>query len=88
MKFTMVFQEELDALRVKFEKAEKERQELKQTNEKLESRVSFSLFLWYYCQVRQEFIKLVITLMLIELYVGSGTNGGLGIFVTLYKATF
>ena len=36
----MLFQEELDALRAKYEKAEKERQELRQNNEKLESRVS------------------------------------------------
>lgn len=34
------FQEELEALRAKFEKVEKERTELKQQTEKLESRVS------------------------------------------------
>lgn len=34
------FQEELEALRAKFEKVDKERLELKQQNEKLESRVS------------------------------------------------
>ena len=33
-------QEELEALRAKFEKVDKERQELKQHNEKLDSRVS------------------------------------------------
>ena len=32
-------QEELDVLRTKFEKMDKERQELRQQNEKLESRV-------------------------------------------------
>ena len=39
-------QEELEALRAKFEKVDKERQELKQHNEKLDSRVSFSLFIF------------------------------------------
>ncbi len=42
-KINLIFlypQEELDALRAKFEKVEKERQELRQQNEKLESRVS------------------------------------------------
>ncbi len=37
-----VFQEELEALRARLEKVDKERLELKQTNEKLESRVSLS----------------------------------------------
>lgn len=40
--FTLIFlglQEELDVLRAKFEKMDKERQELRQQNEKLESRV-------------------------------------------------
>ena len=37
--FCFVFQEELDVLRAKFEKMDKERQELRTQNEKLESRV-------------------------------------------------
>ena len=42
----LLLQEELEALRAKFEKVDKERQELKQNNEKLDSRVSFSLFIF------------------------------------------
>ena len=59
-KFLWIFQEELEALRAKFEKVDKERQELKQHNEKLDSRVStwllsfiFSIFhtlLWVNCK--------------------------------------
>ena len=46
----LLLQEELEALRAKFEKVDKERQELKQHNEKLDSRVSFSLFIFtHFC---------------------------------------
>ena len=41
-------QEELEALRAKFEKVDKERQELKQHNEKLDSRVSTWLLSYFF----------------------------------------